>query len=45
VYSTTADTPKAAGISARTSINGPQGRLILKIAADKINTPRSRGRR
>ncbi len=24
---------------------GPQGRVILKIAADKINTPRSLGRR
>ncbi|HLI40716.1 MAG TPA: PPOX class F420-dependent oxidoreductase [Streptosporangiaceae bacterium] len=24
---------------------GPQGRLILKIAADKVNTPRSLGRR
>jgi PPOX class probable F420-dependent enzyme len=24
---------------------GPQGRMILKIAADKVNTPRSLGRR
>jgi hypothetical protein len=24
---------------------GPQGRLILKVAADKINTPRRLGRR
>jgi hypothetical protein len=24
---------------------GPQGRVILKIAADKVNTPRSLGRR
>jgi hypothetical protein len=24
---------------------GPQGRVILKIAADKVNTPRSMGRR
>jgi PPOX class probable F420-dependent enzyme len=24
---------------------GPQGRIILKVAPDKVNTPRSRGRR
>lgn len=24
---------------------GPQGRVILKIAADKVNTPKTRGRR
>jgi hypothetical protein len=24
---------------------GPQGRVILKVAADKINTPRRMGRR
>jgi len=35
---------KYAGTDYRNPI-GPQGRVILKIAADKVNTPRSLGRR
>jgi len=42
VYSIMSDTPKVP--SEIWENQGPQGRVILKIAPDKVNTPRSLGR-
>ena len=42
MYSIMSDTPKVPSEIWETQ--GPQGRVILKIAPDKVNTPRSLGR-